>query len=425
MNRSRNLHGLAIKSARRPFHPIWAGLVIVLIGALFAGCSADLVGNTPKPAADSGTLVIDISSLAAKTLLPPIDMQPAGYRIRGSGPDGSSFLLDTTQTQAQKTDLALGSWTVTVEAMNANGELIGRGQGVIELTAGAVRTVSIRVTPIEGSGTLQLTARWTLSSVTSPSVTARLVPPGGTAIPLAFTLASGSATCTKTAIPTGYYSLEVQLLSGTTAIMGATDTVRIVADQTTSGTFNFTQQPGGSIQVTVSPDMADPIPVTLSGAQAEIAAGGSMTVTASVPASAGTVTYAWYVNGQAKGSGPTCTVGAGLAAGTYRLDANAFSADGTRAGSATHTFLVTGTTPPPTVSVTLAWDANTEPDLAGYRLYYGTASGSYPNRVDAGKQTTCTVDGLDPAKSYYFVVTAYNTSGQESGYSNETVLAPR
>ena len=38
--------------------------------------------------------------------------------------------------------------------------------------------------------------------------------------------------------------------------------------------------------------------------------------------------------------------------------------------------------------VTLAWDANTESDLAGYRVHYGTASGSYTTSVDVHKVTT-------------------------------------
>lgn len=68
--------------------------------------------------------------------------------------------------------------------------------------------------------------------------------------------------------------------------------------------------------------------------------------------------------------------------------------------------------------VTLAWDANTESDLAGYKVYYGTASGVYGTPITIGTQTTYTVTGLPPG-TYYFAVTAYNTSGLESGYSNE------
>ena len=66
----------------------------------------------------------------------------------------------------------------------------------------------------------------------------------------------------------------------------------------------------------------------------------------------------------------------------------------------------------------LSWDPNTEPDLAGYKVYYGTASHSYGPPIVVGKQTTYTVTGLGIG-TYFFAVTAYDTSGNESGFSNE------
>jgi len=69
--------------------------------------------------------------------------------------------------------------------------------------------------------------------------------------------------------------------------------------------------------------------------------------------------------------------------------------------------------------VTLAWDANTESDLAGYRVHYGTASGSYTTSVDVHKVTTSSIGTLTAGQRYYFAVTAYNASGNESGYSNQ------
>ncbi|NWG13123.1 MAG: fibronectin type III domain-containing protein [Acidobacteria bacterium] len=68
--------------------------------------------------------------------------------------------------------------------------------------------------------------------------------------------------------------------------------------------------------------------------------------------------------------------------------------------------------------VGLAWDPNTETDLAGYKVYYGTASRTYGPPVTIGLQTTYTVTNLPPG-TYYFAVTAYNTAGLESGFSNE------
>ena len=65
-------------------------------------------------------------------------------------------------------------------------------------------------------------------------------------------------------------------------------------------------------------------------------------------------------------------------------------------------------------SVTLAWDANTEPDLAGYILHYGTSTRVYTNATNVGKVTTNRVNGLIEGVRYFFAVTAYNTSGMES-----------
>jgi hypothetical protein len=76
------------------------------------------------------------------------------------------------------------------------------------------------------------------------------------------------------------------------------------------------------------------------------------------------------------------------------------------------------------LNVTLKWDANSEPDIAGYKVYYkpnssGQPSGDYNVMIDVKNVTSKTVEGLDDSKIYYFAVTAYDTSGLESDFSNE------
>ncbi|HQL91633.1 MAG TPA: fibronectin type III domain-containing protein [Syntrophales bacterium] len=72
-------------------------------------------------------------------------------------------------------------------------------------------------------------------------------------------------------------------------------------------------------------------------------------------------------------------------------------------------------------TVTVAWDPNPEPTVAGYRLYYGTSSRYYTNSVDVSNSTRCTISALVEGVTYYMAVTAYDTSGNQSGYSNEIV----
>jgi hypothetical protein len=77
-------------------------------------------------------------------------------------------------------------------------------------------------------------------------------------------------------------------------------------------------------------------------------------------------------------------------------------------------------------TATLDWTAPTTnsdgsalTDLAGYKVYYGTASGSHPQSIDVGNVATYEVTNLPNGFTYYFVVTAYNQSGVESDPSNE------
>ncbi len=74
--------------------------------------------------------------------------------------------------------------------------------------------------------------------------------------------------------------------------------------------------------------------------------------------------------------------------------------------------------------VTIAWNPNTESDLAGYKHYYGTSSRIYDNSVDVGNQTSYTILNLVAGTTYFLAVTAYDTSGNESDYSNEITYTP-
>jgi Fibronectin type III domain len=68
-------------------------------------------------------------------------------------------------------------------------------------------------------------------------------------------------------------------------------------------------------------------------------------------------------------------------------------------------------------SVTLAWNADTDPSTVGYALYYGTTNGVYSHRMDVGTNTTATVSGLTEGQTNYFAVSAYNAAGIEGPLS--------
>jgi hypothetical protein len=58
-------------------------------------------------------------------------------------------------------------------------------------------------------------------------------------------------------------------------------------------------------------------------------------------------------------------------------------------------------------------------NLAGYKVYVGSSSGNYQQKIDVGNLTNYTVNNLTDGSTYYFAVTAYDTSGLESSFSSE------
>jgi len=70
-------------------------------------------------------------------------------------------------------------------------------------------------------------------------------------------------------------------------------------------------------------------------------------------------------------------------------------------------------------SLSLAWDPNTEDDLAGYKVYIGTASQTFSQIIDVGHMTAFTVTDLLEGETYFSTVTAYDIFVNESDFSNE------
>jgi hypothetical protein len=71
------------------------------------------------------------------------------------------------------------------------------------------------------------------------------------------------------------------------------------------------------------------------------------------------------------------------------------------------------------------WAANSDPDLAGYKLLWGKAAGTYEDSVTLGRVTSHRIDGLLTDTTYHAVVVARDSAGLESGPSNEASVTPR
>lgn len=140
----------------------------------------------------------------------------------------------------------------------------------------------------------------------------------------------------------------------------------------------------------------------------------------------GTLTWAagddatWLSLSPAQGTNAgtvTATVNlSGLTAGTYNGTVTVSAT-----GATSKTLSVSFTVKQPTTAgaVNLTWAANTESDLAGYKVYVGTQSGVYGPPITVGNVTTYQINNLTMNTTYFVAITAVDNAGNESLHSAE------
>jgi len=218
-----------------------------------------------------------------------------------------------------------------------------------------------------------------------------------------------NASVNLTGLDAGTYNTTVTLSA--TGATAKTVPVTLTMTATTAGatigfsptSLTFTGTVGGTNPA------AKPINISNTG-------GGTLSWTASDNA-------AWLTLSPASGSNSgalTASVNmTGLAAGTYSGIITVTASGSTNTPQQIPVSITLSATTAGTA--TLAWNAGIDSDLAGYKVYRGTASGTYgaPLTTLPKATTNYTATGLQNGTTYFFVITAYDSAGNESTYSNE------
>jgi hypothetical protein len=225
---------------------------------------------------------------------------------------------------------------------------------------------------------------------------------------------NGTVTLTVTtgSLTAGTYSGSITLNATGASSITVSVTFTVIAPAVTPTmdlsptTFSFTATQGAANPASKTLNIANP---------------GTGTLTWSVTDNASWLTLAPASGSTITGTSPvTLSVNtAGLLAGPFTA---AITVTATAATNSPTTIPVTLTLSAPTTSTaTLAWNANTEPDLAGYKVYQATASGAYTTPITTLPKTALsyTAVGLQVGTTYYFTITAYDSAGNESQKSAE------
>jgi hypothetical protein len=252
---------------------------------------------------------------------------------------------------------------------------------------------------VSNTGTTSLTVIW--SEAVSWLID---VQPGSTQTITAGQTATFATTASSAGLTAGTYS-------GTAIISGGGIAKQIPVSLTLSGstvTPSIRLTPT-NLTFTGTAGSTNPAPQTVTVTNPT---GGTLTWTASDNAS-------WLTLSVASGTTTTeiDTISAtanlsGLTAGSY---SGTITVTGTGATNSPQTIPVSLTVSENTAtSATLTWTANTEPDLAGYKIYSGTQSGVYGVPISIGSVTSHVITNLTKGTTYFFTITACDSAGNES-----------
>lgn len=284
----------------------------------------------------SGSLNLKIANKESRTLLPELNMEVSSYKIIGNGPMSETFSKSTTDPTSTIDNLIVGEWTITVIALNKEGIEIGLGSESVTIQNNVISDLTIGITPLSGTGSLDLKLNWTNSNVEMPKVVAILTTSKGEDIVLDFTVDGTKATCNKTDIENGYYTLKLQLLDDKVIVFGTKEVVRIVSTQATKGLYAYDDRKKkitGSINTNIELQMSNPLAVLITGAVYDKELEETITLIASVKDYSKNVTYNWSVNGVTKGIESSFTLDDSWPIGSYNISVTVFSSDELRAGS--------------------------------------------------------------------------------------------
>jgi len=199
---------------------------------------------------DGARITIDAvpqQSLARAVAPDDTDIVIATYRLTGNGPNGAT--VDETETDGtfELEGLAVGTWTFTLTTLDNQDNPLSSGTTQATITKGTPQTASIQLSPVEGSGAVELDAEWAVGTDVD-FVTATFTKAGSNA-PQSYDFSAVIDTTASLSIPdiaSGWYTvvIETTYSDAPTTIPSRTVSLVVYDGKTSRGTISLdTRQP--------------------------------------------------------------------------------------------------------------------------------------------------------------------------------------
>ena len=415
----------------------WAKVIpVVLLPLLFAGCQG-LAGN-PSPG-DSGSVKSSPTTLAF-----------------GNAQVGSHASLSETVTNTGGSTVTISQAKVSNAAFSISGLALPAS-----VAAGQSIAFTVKFAPSaagSASGNLSLVSDATNSPLTIPlsgtAVTAGDLSANPTSLAFGNVQVGSNARLSETVTNTSGSSVAISSASlGNAAysISGLTLPTNLSAGK--SVTFNVTFAPSTAISITTNLTLISnagnsTLIIALSGAGTapgqlgvspaslsfgDVVVGASSTLNSSLSATGAAVTVSSATSNSPEFTISGLSLPAVLSAGQSLPYSVTFTPQTSGTGTATLTFVSNASnspthqtasgngTAPPQHSVGLSWNASSSQDVVGYNVYRGGVSGGPYSKINTSldASTNYTDNQVVAGQTYYYVTTAVDGNGVESGHSNQ------
>lgn len=309
---------------------------------LTAACLVALVLAACVPAVNGkvgGSIKLVGSFTGARSILPPISMDVAEYRVVGTGP--TPFDTTVGLGGGQIDALLPGAYHLVAYAANVDHTALGETAADCTVNYGQTTTLSMAIVEYTSpDGAVHGQIGWEPSRVNDPQFAITLTDTAGTTtkdMPFALDLQACSGVGDVANVHPGWWIATGILQDGTQPSTGFASALRVAAGRTTSfDVFMHALQTSGSIGVTFSWSGNNELELTGSPAPGDIQLYETTTIPVTV-SSGESFNAKWYINGVEAGTGPTYDLVAAsfLQAESYRLDCVAIGTTGDHAASLT------------------------------------------------------------------------------------------
>ncbi|HKL60346.1 MAG TPA: hypothetical protein VJ863_10630 [Sphaerochaeta sp.] len=315
-------------------------MMILIIG--FSGCKEE-------PGRSSLRLTMQRNDDQNRSILPQdTPLEVSRYAVTGEGPQGSTFEMQSTNPTMEMEGLLMGNWALTAVGQNKDGVNLVSGSATCTLTSEPTNAI-IELNTLMGTGTMNVEFTWDKEKISNPSIDLWVVDSEGIRTkvnPTTSNYINGSVYYSST-YPSGSYMLQGRLYSGSTAVAGCAEVVRIVGGKTTDGciALDLDKYPEIPSSLTLINKAGTPIECSISGLSTSVDALKEITVSVTVPESEndGNIGVLWFLDGEEISSSLDCTFTPST--GTHRLDLIAKGALLASSGSASISFkaIIAGT----------------------------------------------------------------------------------